>query len=67
MYTVISSTVVDTDKGVQLTRRVDILCDTEADLPTAEQIEANKYAVGSCALIADGHITKVLNHKGEWV
>lgn len=67
MYTVISSDVINVDKGIVLTRRVEIICDTEADLPTAEEIANGKYAVGSMAMIADTHEIKILNHAGEWV
>lgn len=67
MHTILDSTVVSCDKGVKITRRVDILCDAEDDLPTTEEITALNYAAGSCALIAATHEIKVLTHKGEWV
>ena len=66
MYTVISSKFVkiESNKSVQ---RVEIICDTEADLPTAAEIAAGKYATGSVVWIADARTFKVLNSKGEWV
>lgn len=50
-----------------LPSRVEILCDTAADLPTREEIETNGYTPGSIALIADEHAYKILNHAKEWV
>ena len=42
---------------------IEILVDTEADLPTPE----TDWAAGSFALIADTKKIKVLNNAGEWV
>lgn len=67
MYTIIDSEVVNVGKGSKLTRRVEIICDTEQDLPTAAEIAAGRYAVGSMAMIADTHEIRILNHAGEWV
>lgn len=66
MYTIISSKVVKADKGIELTRRVEIVCDTEADLPTPEEIDSEGFTVGSLAWIADARTFKLLNNKGEW-
>lgn len=52
------------NKSVQ---RVEICCDTEADLPTAAEIADKAYAAYSVALIADTHEIRILNSKGEWV
>ena len=67
MYTIISSKVIKTDKGIELTRRVEIVCDTEAELPTPEEIDSEGFTVGSLAMITDTHEIKILNHAGEWV
>lgn len=47
-------------------QRVEILCDTAADLPTASEVTSNMYAAGSLALIASEHEIKILNNEGEW-
>lgn len=67
MHTILSSTVVSCDKGVKITRRVEIVCDTEADLPTPEEIDSEGFTVGSISMITDTHEIKILNHAGEWV
>lgn len=66
MYTVISSNFIKFE-GNKSVHRVEIICDTEQDLPTAAEIAAGRYAVGSMAIIADTHEIKILNHAGEWV
>lgn len=66
MYTVINKSFVRYENNSTI-HRVEIICDTEADLPTAEDIANGKYAVGSMAMIADTHEIKILNHAGEWV
>lgn len=66
MYTIISSKVVKADKGIELTRRVEIICDTAADLPTQEEIDSEGFTVGSLVWIADVRTFKLLNNKGEW-
>ena len=48
MYTVINNDYVGFN-GNAFTRRVDLVCDTQADLPTAEQIEDFGYSAGSWA------------------
>jgi len=45
----------------------DILCDEVADLPTAEEIEANAIGKGSWAWVANAKAYAVLNLAGEWV
>lgn len=66
MYTVINKSFVRYENNSTI-NRVEIICDTESDLPTAAEIAAGKYAVGSMAMIADTHEIKILNHAGEWV
>lgn len=48
-------------------QRVEILCDTAADLPTASEVASSMYAAGSLALIASEHEIKILNNEGDWV
>jgi len=48
-------------------QRVEILCDTAADLPTASEVASGMYAAGSLALIASEHEIMILNNEGEWV
>lgn len=66
MYTVIRSHFVKIANH-ELIQRVEIICDTEEELPTVENIDNNKYDVGSLALIANTHEIKILNHQGEWI
>lgn len=66
MYTVINNDYVGFD-GNSFTRRVDIVCDTSADLPSAEQIADFGYSAGSWAWIANERTYKTLNNAGEWV
>lgn len=66
MYTVINKSFVRYENNSTI-NRVEIICDTEADLPTAEDIANGKYATGSVVWIADARTFKVLNSKGEWV
>lgn len=66
MYTVINKSFARYENNSTI-HRVEIICDTEQDLPTAEDIANGKYAVGSMAMIADTHEIKILNHAGEWV
>ena len=66
MYTILNSKFIKSEdnKSVQ---RVEIVCDTEADLPTPEEIDSEGFTVGSLAMITDTHEIKILNHAGEWV
>lgn len=66
MYTVINNDYVGFN-GNAFTRRVDLVCDTSADLPTAEQIKDFGYSAGSWAWIANERTYKTLNNAGEWV
>ena len=66
MYTILNRKFIkfEDNKSVQ---RVEIVCDTEADLPTPEEIDSEGFTVGSLAMITDTHEIKILNHAGEWV
>ena len=66
MYTEIGSSFIKFE-GNKSVQSVEIICDTEADLPTVEDIANGKYATGSVVWIADARTFKVLNSKGEWV
>ena len=66
MYTILNSKVIKFE-GSKSIQRVEIVCDTEADLPTPEEIDSEGFTVGSLAMITDTHEIKILNHAGEWV
>ena len=66
MYTILSSKFIKFE-GSKSIQRVEIVCDTEADLPTPEEIDSEGFTVGSLAMITDTHEIKILNHAGEWV
>lgn len=66
MYTILSSKFIKFE-GSKSIQRVEIVCDTEADLPTPEEIDSEGFTVGSLAWIADARTFKLLNNKGEWV
>ena len=61
MYTIIRNDYIRA-KG-RKTYRVDIVCDTEADLPEARPT----WAQGSTAWIINGAALKVLDSTGKWV
>lgn len=65
MYTIIKKDYIKIQVGLasEKTLRVDVVCDTEADLPDAQP----KWAQGSTAWIIDTATLKVLNGAGEWV
>ena len=65
MYTILSSKFIKFE-GSKSIQRVEIVCDTEADLPTPEEIDSEGFTVGSLAWIADVRTFKLLNNKGEW-
>ena len=67
MYTIINSKVVKTDKGIELTRRVEIVCDTEADLPTPEEINSEGFTVGSLAWTVETGSIYGLTSTGDWI
>lgn len=66
MYTILNSKFIKFE-GSKSVQRVEIVCDTEADLPTPEEIDSEGFTVGSLAMITDTHEIKILNHAGEWV
>ena len=66
MYTILNSKFIKFE-GSKSIQRVEIVCDTEADLPTPEEIDSEGITVGSLAMITDTHEIKILNHAGEWV
>lgn len=66
MYTILNSKFIKFE-GSKSIQRVEIVCDTEADLPTPEEIDSEGFTVGSLAWIADARTFKLLNNKGEWV
>lgn len=66
MYTILNSKFIKFE-GSKSIQRVEIVCDTEADLPTPEEIGSEGFTVGSLAMITDTHEIKILNHAGEWV
>ena len=65
MYTILSSKFIKFE-GSKSIQRVEIVCDTEADLPTPEEIASEGFTVGSLVWIADVRTFKLLNNKGEW-
>lgn len=66
MYTILNGKFVKFE-GSKSIQRVEIVCDTEADLPTPEEIDSEGFTVGSLSVITDTHEIKILNHAGEWV
>ena len=66
MYTILNRKFIKFE-GSKSIQRVEIVCDTEADLPTPEEINSEGFTVGSLAMITDTHEIKILNHAGEWV
>ena len=66
MYTILNSKFIKFE-GSKSIQRVEIVCDTEADMPTPEEIDREGFTVGSLAMITDTHEIKILNHAGEWV
>ena len=66
MYTILNSKFIKFE-GSKSIQRVEIVCDTETDLPTPEEIDSEGFTVGSLAMITDTHEIKILNHAGEWV
>ena len=66
MYTILNRKFIKFE-GSKSIQRVEIVCDTEADLPTPEEIASEGFTVGSLAMITDTHEIKILNHAGEWV
>ena len=65
MYTILNSKFIKFE-GNKSIQRVEIVCDTEADLPTPEEIASEGFTVGSLVWIADVRTFKLLNNKGEW-
>lgn len=65
MYTTIRSDYIKLKIGLatKKTLRVDIVCDTEADLPEPKP----EWTQGSTAWIVNDSKLKVLNGAGEWV
>lgn len=65
MYTTIRTDYIGIKTGlaVEKTLRVDIVCDSEADLPEAQP----NWSQGSTAWIINEAKLKVLNSTGEWV
>jgi len=61
MYTIINSKFIrfDGDKSIH---RVEIVADTEADIP---EVQGN-WSAGSIVFITAAHEIKVLNNKKEW-
>ena len=66
MYTILNRKFIKFE-GSKSIQRVEIVCDTEAELPTPEEIDSEGFTVGSLAMITDTHEIKILNHAGEWV
>ena len=66
MYTILNRKFIKFE-GSKSIQRVEIVCDTEADLPAPEEINSEGFTVGSLAMITDTHEIKILNHAGEWV
>lgn len=60
-------TIINVESTKEARARVDLICDTTADLPTPEEIADDFLAVGSFAYIANERAYKVLNNAGEWV
>lgn len=63
MYKILKKRVCSIEGNEKDRCEVEILVDTEADLPTPE----TEWASGSFALIANTKKIKVLNNAGEWV
>lgn len=66
MYTIINSDFMGFDENKSC-HRVDIVCDTADNLPSAEEIEKRKFTTGSFAWLMNERTFKVLNHEKEWV
>lgn len=63
MYKILKKRVCSVEGNEKDRYDIEILVDTEADLPTPE----TEWASGSFALIANTKKIKVLNNAGEWV
>ncbi len=65
MYTIINTDYIGKKVGLATEKslRVDIVCDTETDLPQPHE----KWTMGSTAWIIDMAKLKVLNSEGVWV
>lgn len=66
-YTTIGSEVVAYNSDGTKQRRVDIVVDTTADLPTVDVIDRNGWSAGTRAWICNENTHKVLNNAKEWV
>lgn len=65
MYTIINTDYIGAKRGLETDKslRVDIVCDTSADIPTPHE----KWSMGSTVWIVDTSKLKVLNSEGEWL
>lgn len=52
---------------VRFKQKVDIICDTTADLPDVAEIERKGFDTGSFAYVTDEKKKMILNCKKEWV
>ena len=52
---------------VRFKQKVDIICDTTDDLPSAEEIERKGFDTGSFAYVANERKRMMLNCAKEWV
>lgn len=64
MYKILNSKY---DNGTSDKRYCDIYCDTEADLPTKQDIKDDFIEVGSWAWIGETRTFKTLDSSGDWV
>ena len=66
MYTILSSKFIKFE-GSKSIQRVEIVCDTEADLPTPEEIDSEGFTVGSLAWTVETGSIYGLNSTGDWI
>ncbi|MCC8136252.1 MAG: hypothetical protein LUG91_07420 [Ruminococcus sp.] len=62
MYTIINSEFMEFEDHRTM-QRVDLVVDTSADIPAAEE----HWSVGSMVLVADTREIMILNNAREWV
>ena len=66
MYTILNSKFIKFE-GSKSIQRVEIVCDTEADLPTPEEIDSEGFTVGSLAWTVETGSIYGLNSAGDWI
>ena len=66
MYTILNRKFIKFE-GSKSIQRVEIVCDTKADLPTPEEIDDEGFTVGSLAWTVETGSIYGLTSTGDWI